>query len=49
MDYLVEPEEIKRWYQGFAKDCPTGRLTKSEFGNIYKQFFPKGDSTQFAG
>lgn len=45
---IVSAEEIKNWYDGFLKDCPTGRLTKSEFANIYNQFFPAGDSTAFS-
>jgi Ca2+-binding EF-hand superfamily protein len=30
------------------KDCPSGKLTLIEFNEIYRQFFPAGDPTQFA-
>ncbi len=48
MSSLVSPEEIQHWHDGFIKDCPTGKLTKTEFARIYSQFFPHGDPTSFA-
>ena len=47
-NFSVTPEEIKHWYEGFMKDCPTGKLTRAEFSKIYNQFFPTGDPSAFA-
>ena len=30
--------ELGKWYKGFQKDCPSGRMTKKEFESIYKNF-----------
>ena len=33
---------------GFIKDCPSGKLSETDFQNIYRQFFPNGDPNEFA-
>ena len=38
---------IKEWYKGFKQDCPNGRLTPSQFVDMYKLSFPTGNAEQF--
>jgi Ca2+-binding EF-hand superfamily protein len=36
------------WFNAFHKDCPCGYLTSKDFQTIYAQYFPNGDSSEFA-
>lgn len=40
--------EIVTWYENFKKQCPSGRITKEEFQNIYRKFFPDSDANTYA-
>ncbi|XP_013147872.1 PREDICTED: Kv channel-interacting protein 4-like [Papilio polytes] len=42
------PHEIKLMYRGFKQECPTGMVDEESFKNIFSQFFPIGDATQYA-
>ncbi|CAF1003034.1 unnamed protein product [Rotaria sordida] len=35
-------KEIREWHEGFIRDCPTGRLDKKKFIEIFQAFYPKG-------
>ncbi|VDP88949.1 unnamed protein product [Echinostoma caproni] len=36
-------KQIKQWYRGFIRDCPSGQLSKKKFIEVYSGFFPDGD------
>ncbi|KAJ8704779.1 hypothetical protein PYW08_012099 [Mythimna loreyi] len=40
--------EIKLMYRGFKQECPSGVVDEETFKNIFCQFFPLGDATQYA-
>ena len=40
-------KEIREWHAGFLKDCPSGKLTKKQFVEVYKKFYPRGKADSF--
>ncbi|XP_028172202.1 Kv channel-interacting protein 4-like [Ostrinia furnacalis] len=40
--------EIKLMYRGFKQECPSGMVDEEAFKNIFCQFFPLGDASQYA-
>ncbi|XP_020902348.1 neurocalcin homolog [Exaiptasia diaphana] len=43
-----DEKELKSWYKGFLKDCPSGYLTKEQFIEMYNKVFRQGDATKLA-
>ncbi|XP_033610519.1 Kv channel-interacting protein 2 isoform X2 [Cryptotermes secundus] len=41
-------KEIQLIYRGFKQECPTGMVDEESFKNIFSQFFPQGDASQYA-
>ena len=44
----LKKKELQKWYKDFMKDCPSGKLTKRIFEDIYRQLFPFGNPSKFA-
>ncbi|KAM7539709.1 hypothetical protein Aperf_G00000046513 [Anoplocephala perfoliata] len=40
-------KQIKQWYNGFIRDCPSGQLSKKKFIEVYSGFFPDGNAEEF--
>ncbi|KAL6461232.1 hypothetical protein MHYP_G00311980 [Metynnis hypsauchen] len=40
--------EITQWYENFQKQCPSGRITLTQFEEIYSRFFPNSDAKTYA-
>lgn len=40
-------ESVKQYYMTFIADCPSGRLSRNQFREIYKQLYPNSRSTKF--
>ncbi|XP_065556894.1 calsenilin-like isoform X2 [Artemia franciscana] len=41
-------QEIQIIYRGFKQGCPAGTIDEDSFVNIFTQFFPLGDASQYA-
>lgn len=44
----MSPKELKDWYKRFRKQFPDGQMSRSEFAQVYADFFPGGHSEAFA-
>ncbi|XP_022658423.1 neuronal calcium sensor 2-like [Varroa jacobsoni] len=42
-----DEQTIREWYEGFKVDCPSGRLSRKKFIDIYRTFFPTGNPEKF--
>ena len=40
-------EAIKRWFNHFREECPTGKLTKEHLHSLFQKIFPVGESETF--
>lgn len=41
-------KEIQNLYRGFKQECPSGIVNEQMFKEIYAQFFPQGDCSNYA-
>ncbi|XP_053205892.1 uncharacterized protein LOC128390229 isoform X2 [Panonychus citri] len=41
-------QEIRKLYQGFKQECPSGLVTEEAFKAIFAHYFPQGDSSIYA-
>ncbi|GLV37682.1 uncharacterized protein CBL_13955 [Carabus blaptoides fortunei] len=41
-------KEIQLMYRGFKQECPSGMVDEESFKQIFAQFFPQGDATNYA-
>lgn len=41
-------KEIQLMYRGFKQECPSGVVNEQSFKEIYAQFFPQGDCSNYA-
>lgn len=41
-------DELCKWYESFQKQCPDGRISRSEFEKVYANFFPNSDPKVYA-
>lgn len=41
-------DEIKRWHEGFLKDCPSGVLDKKKFAQVFQEVYPQGKAEKYS-
>ncbi|XP_053307455.1 visinin-like [Spea bombifrons] len=48
MSTRYSEEELCKWYESFKKQCPDGKITRTDFEKIYANFFPNSDPKTYA-
>merc|ERR1712150_11961 len=43
---MGKKRELKQWYADFIKDCPSGRLNKEQFNDLYGKIYISPSSNQ---
>ena len=43
-----EKKELKKWYQGFIRDCPDRTMNQEQFVELYSRFYSQGNADKFA-
>ncbi|XP_053545895.1 visinin-like [Bombina bombina] len=41
-------DELFKWYESFKKQCPDGKISRTDFEKIYANFFPNSDPQTYA-
>ncbi|UJR31314.1 hypothetical protein I4U23_018812 [Adineta vaga] len=42
-----DEKAIREWHASFIRDCPTGRLDKKKFTEVYQKFYPTGKPDKY--
>ncbi|KAM8927491.1 visinin-like [Pelodytes ibericus] len=48
MNTRYSEEELCKWYESFKKQCPDGKISRTDFEKIYANFFPNSDPKTYA-
>ena len=43
-----DSKELKKWYNGFLKECPDNQMSKEQFIKLYSSFYAHGNAAKFA-
>ncbi|CAF0778241.1 unnamed protein product [Rotaria sordida] len=42
------PEQIREWHASFLRDCPNGKLTSTQFVDVYKKFYTEAEAEKYS-
>ncbi|KAM4652552.1 visinin-like [Discoglossus pictus] len=48
MNTKYTEDELCKWYESFKKQCPDGKISRTDFEKIYANFFPNSDPKTYA-